>query len=112
VQVLTRGPDGGNPTLTRQGRRGGAPSRVGALPSLHPARGGLVEAIGAKPFRAQAKRRKASVAGESARSDKARFPSESRADWRRDGFEISCSYLVRPAGLRVSGMPENHKDEG
>jgi hypothetical protein len=71
-----------------------------------------VEAIGAKLFRAQAKRRKASVAGKSARSDEARSPSVPRAYWRRDGLEVSWPYLVRPAGLRASGRPENEEDEG
>jgi hypothetical protein len=49
-----------------------------------PARGGPVEAVGARPFRAKAKRRKASVVGESASSDEALYPPVPRAYWRRD----------------------------
>jgi hypothetical protein len=71
-----------------------------------------MEAIGPRPFRARAKRRKASVAGESARGDEARYPPVPRAYWRRDGLEVSWPYLARPAGPRESGTPEDHKDEG
>jgi hypothetical protein len=71
-----------------------------------------VEAIGARPFRAQAKRREASVVGESARSDEARYPLVPRAYGRRDGLEVCWSYLARPVGFRVSGRPENMKDGG
>jgi hypothetical protein len=41
-----------------------------------PARGGLMEVIGARPFRAKAKRREASASGEPAPGGKARYPSE------------------------------------
>jgi len=70
-----------------------------------PVRGCLVEAVGARPFRAKAKRREASVAGESAGSDEARFPLVSRAYGRRDGLEVSWSYPARSAGFRASGRP-------
>jgi hypothetical protein len=66
VQVQTRDPDGGNPTLKRQGRW--------PCSGLKPARGRLVEVIGARPFRAKAKRREASAAGELAGSSEAQFP--------------------------------------
>lgn len=112
TQVLPRGPDGGNPSPTRQGRCCGAPQRLGCMLAQGPARGGLVEAIGARPFRAQAKRREASVVGESAPSDEARYPLLPRAYGRRDGHEISWSYLVRSAGSREGGRPEDIKDGG
>lgn len=71
VQVQTRGPDGGNPTPRRQGRRSNA--------DRQPARGRLVEAVGARPCRARAKRREASAPGEPAPSGEARFSSEAQA---------------------------------
>jgi len=64
-----------------------------------------MEAIGVWPYRARAKRRKASVAGEAALSVEARIPSVLRVYWRRDGHEVSWSYPVRSAGFRVSGRP-------
>ena len=70
-----------------------------------PVRGGLVEAVGARPFRAQAKRRKAAVMGEVARGTEARYPPVSRLYWRRDGHEVSWPYPVRSAGFRTSGRP-------
>lgn len=63
VKVQTRGPDRGNPTPRRQGRR--------PHTGLEPVRGRLVEVIGARPSRARAKRRKAGAAGKSAPSDEA-----------------------------------------
>jgi hypothetical protein len=109
-RILTRGPNGGNPTPTRQERSHEATWHRGPRgPS--PARGRLVEAIGARPFRAKAKRREASVVGESARSDEARYPLVPRAYGRRDGLEVSWSYLVRSAGLREGGRPEDDKTE-
>jgi len=61
-----------------------------------PVRGCLVEAVGALPFRAKAKRREASVAGKSARSDETRYPLVSQAYGRRDGGEI---LLVLPSEI-------------
>jgi len=53
-----------------------------------PAKGRLVEAIGAWPDRTKVKRRKASVAGEVASSTEARYLSEPRGYWRRGGHEV------------------------
>ena len=52
-----------------------------------PARERLVEVVGARPFRAKAKRREACAAGELAPSSEARFPLELRTYGRRDGRE-------------------------
>ena len=92
LQVLTRGPNGGNPTPTRQGRRRGAPRRYPegqVVPAGTPVRGGLVEAVGVRLFRAQAKCRKAYVEDESAPSDEVRYPLVPRAYWQRDGLDVS-----------------------
>lgn len=71
-----------------------------------------MEAIGARPFRAQAKRREAFVVGESASSDEARYPMVHER--MGDGMVSKSpgSYPVRSAGLRGSGRPENSKDGG
>jgi len=104
VKVQTRGPDEGNPTPMWQGRRPGAPGRRDAdSTGRDPVRGGLVEAVGVRPFRAKAKRREASAAGEPALSGEARYSSELQAYGRRDGRKVWRSYLGRSAGLRGSG---------
>lgn len=59
-----------------------------------PARGGLVEVIGAQPCRARAKRHEASALGEPAPSGEAQSPSEVQAYGRRDGCEV-CWCLPR-----------------
>ena len=93
VKIQTQGPNGGNLTPKRQGRRPGAyrvhVSRrtVGSCVS---ARGGLVEVIGACPSRTKVKRRKACAAGEPALSGEARYPPELRMYWRRDVHEVCC----------------------
>ena len=96
MQIQSRGPNGGNPTPTRQGRRCGAPQLPGAPEAPGPARGGLVEAIGVRPNRTKAKRREASVAGKSARGDEAPYPLVPRAYGRRDGLKVS---LVLPGEI-------------
>jgi hypothetical protein len=65
-----------------------------------------------RPYRTEVKRREAYVAGESARSDEARYPWEPRAYGRRDGLELFWSYLARSGGFRASGKPEDAKNEG
>jgi hypothetical protein len=58
VKVQTRGPDAGNPTPKRQGRRSGAPDC--RVPGGVRSREGMSDGvIGALPFRTQVKRRKA-----------------------------------------------------
>lgn len=71
-----------------------------------PARGCLVEAVGVWPFRTRVKRRKAPKVGKLASSSEAQYLSWPWAYWRRDGHEISWSYLVRSDGLRASGRLE------
>jgi hypothetical protein len=82
MKILSQDPDAGNLTPTRQGRCTGAPVRVAQVHqrkhgerARHPVREGLVEAIGAQPFRTQVKRRKAAWVGESAAGDEAQFAS-------------------------------------
>jgi len=70
-----------------------------------------VEVIGARLDRAKAKRRKASVLGEPARSDEAQFPYEARVYWRRGSREVLESYLKRSAGFRASGSRPERKNE-
>ena len=81
VEVLSRDPDRGNPTLTRQGRgpelTGRSPVRLVALRGFS-VRAGLEEAIGASWSRTRVKRRKASVVGEPSRSGDALFLSLSK----------------------------------
>ena len=106
------GPDGGNPTLTRQGHRCGAPRLWRRDANVAgPARGCLVEVIGARPDRAKAKRRKATALGEPAPSGEAQYPYEARVYWRRGGREVVESYLVRSAGFRGSGSRHERKNE-
>lgn len=90
VKVQTQDPDGGNLTPKRQGRRSGAPDPRQWHSPGGPVRGGLVEVIGARPFRTKVKRRKACVAGKPASSGEARYPSELRVYWRRNGLEVCC----------------------
>jgi len=69
VQIQTRGPDGGNPPPTRQGR--------GAMGKewRRPVRARLVEVIGVRPYQVKTKRREALWRGKPAPSGKARSPS-------------------------------------
>lgn len=92
----SEGPDEGNLTPKRQGHQPRAlgpvsPARVGC-----PARGCLVEVIGARPFRAKAKRRKAYRMGKLAAGSEARSSSVIRCvlatGWSR-------SLLVLPEEL-------------
>ena len=106
------GPDGGNPTLKRQGHCCGAPRpRQRDANVAGPARGCLVEVIGARLDRAKAKRRKASELGERARSGEAQYPPAARVYWRRGSREIRESYLERSAGFRASGSRPERKNE-
>jgi|APSaa5957512576_1039674.scaffolds.fasta_scaffold23631_2 hypothetical protein len=91
MQVLSGGPDRGNPTPRRQGRgprNDWATRRFERSAAQVPVRAGLVEAIGVRPFRTKVKRRKASGVGKSVSSDKARYLLEPLVYWRRDGREI------------------------
>ena len=102
TQLLSRGPNGGNPTPKRQGHHPGAPGLIDTI-CRRPARGCLKEAVGAHPSRTKVKRREASVAGKSAFSDEARYPLVPQAYGRRDGSKLTWSYPVRSAGFRESG---------
>lgn len=107
AKVQTRGPTEG--TRHRRDKGVGLEHQVlrGGQHPEEPARGGLVEVIGAWLDRAQAKRRKASASGEPAPSGEAQNPSETRMYWRRGSHEDHWSYPGRSAGFRVSGSPEN-----
>lgn len=97
VKVQTRGPDGGNPTLMRQGLR---------------ATEGPVEAVGAWPSRARAKRRKAYEVGRAGPWRLTQFPSEPVR--MGDGMVTKFveSYPVRSAGPRAQARKlGGRKDE-
>jgi hypothetical protein len=94
VKVQTRGPDGGNSTPTRQGRWPEHRALAVGLRHGEPVRGRVVEVIGARPFRAQAKHREASAAGELAPSNEARSPSVA-ARVRVTGWSRSRSVLPK-----------------
>ena len=81
VKVLARGPTEGTRHRRDKGVDPEYRAQVGGGDSAHaelPARGGLMEVIGACPFRAKAKRRKACRAGELAPSSEARNPPVAR----------------------------------
>ena len=81
------GPNGGNPSPTRQGRG--------------TARARLVEAYGAVPNRTQVKlRARRAAVGELAFSSEAQFPWDGRSWWRRRRHEVLRSYPGRSLGLR------------
>ena len=107
VRVQTWGPDGGNPTprVTRALTRSTGPRaevmRIGTHAEL-PVRGSLVEVIGAWPFRAKAKRRKAARMGKLTRSSEARFPLVS-AGCSGDGMDMKSVGLTR-GGLLGSAL--------
>ncbi len=74
---------------------------------------GAVEVIGAKPFRAKAKRRKASVRGELAASSEARTP---KSTYGRSGDEMALKLVVLthgdlPGPARAE-VPENERTKG
>ena len=110
VKVQTRGLDRGNPTPRRQGRCYGAPQlwRRDAN-AAKPAKGRLVEVIGAWPYRTKVKRRKASLVDEPAGRGEVQSLLKPSAYWRRDGHEVCCSYPMRSVGFRVSGSLENER---
>jgi hypothetical protein len=95
VKILSRGPDGGNPTPKRQGLCSGKPVLLRRdANAVVPAKEGPKEVIGARPFRAQAKRRKASTPGEPATSGTTQYPLEVKLDvvttgWMRSLFVLT-----------------------
>ncbi len=96
VKVHTRGPSEGTRSRGDKGPR---------------ATEGLVEVVGTGPFRAKAKRRKASASGELALSSKALFPSVAQAYWRRDGLKmvvLTWRDLLGPG--REAGIREDEED--
>lgn len=107
VQVQTRGPDGGNPTPMRQGRRSGSPGPRRWRSPGGPARGRLVEAVGARPCRAQAKRQEAPAPGEPAAGGEAQCPFVVKFRSMGDGMVATsvAAYPGRSAGSRASGSP-------
>ena len=80
------GPDGGN--LTPMGK-GTEPEHRFSRPMDEPARGCLVEALGAASNRTKVKRRKACASrGEAADSVEPQFPSGEPVYWRRFGVKL------------------------
>ena len=104
VKILTQSPDRGNLTPKRQGRRSGVPGRQGGVravvPWPTPARGRLVEVIGAQPCRAKAKRRKASGTGEPAASGEAQYlsgvPGVVATGWVRNLAVLPAAFCRAP----------------
>lgn len=106
------GPDGGNPTPKRQGRCCGAPRLRQADDNVAgPAKGCLVEVIGARLDRAKAKRRKADAQGRPASGGEAQYPYDVWMYWRRGSRETRESYLKRATGFRASGSQHERKNE-
>jgi hypothetical protein len=101
VKVQTRDPGEGNPTPTRQGRRSGAPGPCRRRSPGGPARGGLVEVIGVRPFRAKAKRRKASASGRARRRGRrpvfAGDAGVGATGWPRSLLDLTRGGLLGPA---------------
>jgi len=121
VKVQTWGPDGGNPTPTRQGHESGAPGvvrpigkeevlkgkridhdatagrHVAIIQEGRPARACLVEVIGVQPSRTNVKRRKAlSERGKLAGSSEALFPL-ALGEGSDDGMDAKSVDLTRGA---------------
>ena len=111
VEVLSRGPDRGNPTSMRQGRGPELTGRLqcGRLRCEAPARAGLKEAIGALWWRTKVKRRKALLGG---RAGQRRCPIPVRRDRERIGDAITAKSQHLTSGDllgsgRLAGRPEN-----
>src|SRR5262245_36399110 len=97
VQVQTRDPDGGNPTPRRQGHVWRDAGTTRFVPyTTFTVRACLVEVVGARPFRAKAKRRKAAPVGELAASSEARSPYVT-ASGSGDGMVVKSVDLTRGA---------------
>jgi hypothetical protein len=99
------GPDGGN--LTPMGKGTGPEHRLfpAACTWAGPARGCLVETLGAVSNRVRAKRRKACAPwGEAPDSVEPRYPLVGRVYWRRCRHEAPRPYPGRSPGLR-GGKP-------
>jgi hypothetical protein len=85
VKILSQSPDEGNLTPRRQGRCSGKPGLLARGEGRGPVKGRLVEAVGVRPNRAKAKRRKATRVGELAPGGEARSSAGTRgvvATWR------------------------------
>src|SRR5450755_1605432 len=113
VEVLSRGPDRGNPTSKRQGR---GPELTGRLECglvmrcEAPARAGLKKAIGALWWRTRVKRRKALLGGRA--GQQRRCPITVRRDRERIGDAITAKSQHLTSGDllgsgRLAGRPEN-----
>ena len=112
VEVLSRGPDRGNPTSMRQGRGPELTGRLqcGWLRCEAPARAGLKEAIDALWWRTRVKRRKALPGGRA--GQRRRCPIPVCRDRERIGDVITAkSQHLTPGDLLGSGdgagRPEN-----
>jgi hypothetical protein len=114
VEVLSRGPDRGNPTSMRQGRGPELTGRLqcGWLRCEAPARAGLKEAIGALWWRTRVKRRKALLGGRA--GQQRRCPIPVRRDRERIGDVITAKSQHLTSGDllgsgRLAGRPENER---
>ena len=77
-----------------------------------PARGCLVEVIGAGWSRTKVKRRKAFRAGKLAASSEALYSSQPGEYWRRDLPEVYWSYPRPSAGFRDDAVGPRTKEQG
>ena len=113
VEVLTRGPDRGNPTLMRQGRgpEFTGRSQCGCLRCGASVRAGLKEAIDASWSRTRVKRRKASFGWVS--WPPAAMPCSCRSRGRIGDVIAAKSQRLTPGDLlgsgRLAGRPENER---
>jgi len=77
-----------------------------------PARGCLVEVIGAGRSRTKVKRRKARRAGKLATSSEALYSSQPGVYWRRDRPEVYWPYPRPSAGFRHAAVGPRTKEQG
>ena len=114
VEVLSRGPDRGNPTSMRQGRGPELAGRLqcGWLRCEAPVRAGLKEAIGVLWWRTRVKRRKALLGGRA--GQRRRCPIPVCRDRERIGDVITAKSQHLTSGDllgsgRLAGRPENER---
>ena len=112
VEVLSRGPDRGNPTSMRQGRGPELAGRLqcGWLRCEAPVRAGLKEAIGALWWRTRVKRRKALLGGRA--GQRRRCPIPACSDRARIGDVITAKSQHLTSGDllgsgRLAGRPKD-----
>ena len=92
VKVQTRGPDEGNPTPRKQGRRSGEPGLCRGTGLGGPVRGRLVEVVGARRDPNRVKRREASALGRLAPSSESPIFVGNAGVWATGRCEV-CGVL-------------------